>query len=82
VSTISRLVVIMLFDGVGLLDVTGPAEVFSLLRRETDGAAGYQVVLAARTMDPVTTYRRRFRPALALTNRHATYGKLHYDAAA
>ncbi|MGW6564339.1 GlxA family transcriptional regulator [Streptomyces sp. NPDC054975] len=50
-----RLVVIVLFDGVDLLDVTGPPEVFSLLRRETDGASGYRVLLAAETMDPVTT---------------------------
>ncbi|MEV7854468.1 GlxA family transcriptional regulator [Streptomyces sp. NPDC088183] len=54
-STVERLVVIVLFDGVDLLDVTGPPEVFALLRRETDDAAGYTVVLAARTMDPVTT---------------------------
>ncbi|WP_372345462.1 GlxA family transcriptional regulator [Streptomyces sp. KL116D] len=50
-----RLIVIVLFDGVDLLDVTGPPEVFSLALRETEEAAGYQVVLAARTMDPVTT---------------------------
>ncbi|WP_411084583.1 GlxA family transcriptional regulator [Streptomyces sp. cmx-18-6] len=52
---VGRLVVIVLFDGVDLLDVTGPPEVFSLARRETDDAAGYAVVLAAGTMDPVTT---------------------------
>ncbi|WP_408909725.1 GlxA family transcriptional regulator [Streptomyces luteolus] len=56
-----RLIVVMLFDGVDLLDVTGPPEVFALLRRETGhtegaaGAAGYRVVLAARSLDPVTT---------------------------
>ncbi|GAA3389936.1 GlxA family transcriptional regulator [Streptomyces roseoviridis] len=50
-----RLVVIVLFEGVDLLDVTGPPEVFALLRRETDGAPGYVVVLAAETMAPVTT---------------------------
>ncbi|MFI2644015.1 GlxA family transcriptional regulator [Streptomyces sp. NPDC018610] len=50
-----RRVVIVLFDGVDLLDVTGPPEVFSLLRRETDGEMGYEVVLAAETTDPVTT---------------------------
>ncbi|MEU9703506.1 DJ-1/PfpI family protein [Streptomyces sp. NPDC047981] len=50
-----RLIVIVLFDGVDLLDVTGPPEVFALLRRETDDAAGYRVLLAAETMDPVTT---------------------------
>ncbi|MFI8238064.1 GlxA family transcriptional regulator [Streptomyces sp. NPDC085866] len=52
---INRLIVIMLFTDVDLLDVTGPPEVFSLLRRETDDETGYQVVLAAETMDPVTT---------------------------
>ncbi|MDA0567279.1 GlxA family transcriptional regulator [Streptomonospora sp. S1-112] len=52
---IERLVVVVLFDQVDLLDVTGPPEVFSLLRRETDGPTGYEVVLAAETMDPVTT---------------------------
>ncbi|MFG2450173.1 GlxA family transcriptional regulator [Streptomyces sp. M41(2017)] len=50
-----RLVVIVLFEGVDLLDVTGPPEVFSLARRETEDASGYHVVLAAETMDPVTT---------------------------
>ncbi|GAB7187236.1 helix-turn-helix domain-containing protein [Kitasatospora sp. Ki12] len=50
-----RLIVIVLFEGVDLLDVTGPPEVFSLVRRETDDAAGYRVTLAAETMAPVTT---------------------------
>ena len=50
-----RLVVIVLFEGVDLLDVTGPPEVFALARRESADAAGYQVVLAAETLDPVTT---------------------------
>ncbi|WP_030622085.1 GlxA family transcriptional regulator [Streptomyces sclerotialus] len=54
-ETVRRLIVIVLFDGVDLLDVTGPPEVFSLARRETDEAAGYDVVLAAETMGPVTT---------------------------
>ncbi|MGP3752007.1 GlxA family transcriptional regulator [Streptomyces sp. IBSNAI001] len=54
-SIVSRLIVIVLFDGVDLLDVTGPPEVFSLARRESEEAAGYEVVLAAETMDPVTT---------------------------
>lgn len=53
--TVSRLIVVVLFEGVDLLDVTGPPEVFSLARRETDEAADYDVVLAAETMDPVTT---------------------------
>ncbi|GAA1737884.1 DJ-1/PfpI family protein [Isoptericola hypogeus] len=52
---IARLVVVVLFDGVDLLDVTGPAEVLSLAERETDGPAGYEVVLASETLDPVTT---------------------------
>ncbi|GAA1368624.1 GlxA family transcriptional regulator [Streptomyces beijiangensis] len=50
-----RLIVIVLFEGVDTLDVTGPPEVFSLALRETEKAAGYQVVLAAESMDPVTT---------------------------
>ncbi|MEV5142936.1 DJ-1/PfpI family protein [Streptomyces sp. NPDC052727] len=50
-----RFIVIMLFDGVDLLDVTGPPEVFALLRRETGEETGYEVVLAAEAMDPVTT---------------------------
>ncbi|MFD0277383.1 GlxA family transcriptional regulator [Kitasatospora sp. NPDC127111] len=54
-STVERLVVIVLFEGVDLLDVTGPPEVFSLVRRETDDATGYRVVLAAERTDPVTT---------------------------
>ncbi|MFG3409003.1 GlxA family transcriptional regulator [Streptomyces sp. NPDC048142] len=54
-DTTGRLVVIVLFEGVDLLDVTGPPEVFSLARRETDDAAGYEVVLAAASLDPVTT---------------------------
>ncbi|WP_018535482.1 MULTISPECIES: helix-turn-helix domain-containing protein [unclassified Streptomyces] len=54
-ATVRRLIVIVLFEGVDLLDVTGPPEVFSLALRETDEAAGYQVVLAAESMDPVTT---------------------------
>ncbi|WEB39436.1 DJ-1/PfpI family protein [Streptomyces yunnanensis] len=54
-SSVERFIVVLLFDGVDLLDVTGPPEVFALLRRETDDATGYRVVLAAETMDPVTT---------------------------
>ncbi|WP_284749529.1 hypothetical protein [Amycolatopsis sp. RTGN1] len=50
-----RLVVVVLFDRIDLLDVTGPAEVFSLLQRELDSPAGYRVLLAAETPDPVTT---------------------------
>ncbi|HEY0186893.1 MAG TPA: DJ-1/PfpI family protein [Cellulomonas sp.] len=50
-----RLIVVALFDRVDLLDVTGPAEVFALLQREMDRPTGYQVVLAAETLDPVTT---------------------------
>ncbi|GAB2482011.1 GlxA family transcriptional regulator [Nocardiopsis aegyptia] len=54
-STTGRLVVVVLFEDVDLLDVTGPPEVFSLVRREMGEAAGYEVVLAAATMDPVRT---------------------------
>ncbi|MEG9551805.1 MULTISPECIES: GlxA family transcriptional regulator [Streptomyces griseus group] len=54
-GAVGRLVVIVLFEGVDLLDVTGPPEVFSLARRETDDAAGYEVVLAAVSLEPVTT---------------------------
>ncbi|NEB77833.1 helix-turn-helix domain-containing protein [Streptomyces sp. SID14478] len=54
-DTVARRIVIVLFEGVDLLDVTGPPEVFSLALRETEEAAGYQVLLAARSMDPVTT---------------------------
>ncbi|GAA1723194.1 GlxA family transcriptional regulator [Aeromicrobium alkaliterrae] len=54
-STIERLVVVVVFDQVDLLDVTGPPEVFSLLQREMDEPTGYRVVLTAQTMDPVTT---------------------------
>ncbi|MEV8595457.1 helix-turn-helix domain-containing protein [Streptomyces sp. NPDC052012] len=50
-----RLVVIVLFEGVDLLDVTGPPEVFGLARRESAEAADYQVVLAAASLNPVTT---------------------------
>ncbi|WP_444545270.1 GlxA family transcriptional regulator [Streptomyces cinerochromogenes] len=45
----------MLFEGVDLLDVTGPPEVFALLRREIGDDGGYRVVLAGESMDPVTT---------------------------
>jgi transcriptional regulator GlxA family with amidase domain len=55
-STVERLVVILLFEGVDLLDVTGPPEVFSLVRRELNEASPvYRVVLAAETPAPVTT---------------------------
>ncbi|MBN3848833.1 GlxA family transcriptional regulator [Paraburkholderia sp. Ac-20342] len=52
---IKRLIVIVLFERVDLLDVTGPAEVFSLLQREMDEPTGYQVVLATETLAPVMT---------------------------
>jgi transcriptional regulator GlxA family with amidase domain len=55
VSDVHRFIVVLLFDGVDLLDVTGPPEVFALLRRETGEASGCRVVLAAETLDPVTT---------------------------
>jgi transcriptional regulator GlxA family with amidase domain len=55
VGTVQRLIVIVLFEGVDLLDVTGPPEVFSLVPRETEERVGYEVVLAAETPAPVTT---------------------------
>ncbi|MFE4636251.1 GlxA family transcriptional regulator [Streptomyces sp. NPDC056773] len=65
---VERLIVVVLFEGVDLLDVTGPPEVFSLVPRETDDEAGYRVVLAARTLDPVTTSAGvRVLPDLAFT---------------
>ncbi|MGA5042010.1 GlxA family transcriptional regulator [Streptomyces capoamus] len=54
-ETAGPTIVIVLFEGVDLLDVTGPPEVFSLALRETEEAAGYRVLLAAETLDPVTT---------------------------
>ncbi|MGW4243559.1 GlxA family transcriptional regulator, partial [Nocardia sp. NPDC004722] len=54
-ATLERFVVIVLFDRVDLLDVTGPPEVFALLQREMNGETGYHVALAAETLDPVTT---------------------------
>lgn len=54
-TTIERLVAVVVFDQVDLLDVTGPPEVFSLLQREMDEPTGYKVMLVAKTMDPVTT---------------------------
>ncbi|WP_330181346.1 DJ-1/PfpI family protein [Nocardia sp. NBC_01503] len=53
--TIERLMVVVLFEGVDLLDVTGPPEVFALLQREMDSPTGYQVVLAAESLDPIIT---------------------------
>ena len=52
---IHRLIVVAVFDGVDLLDVTGPAEVFSLLEREMSEPTGYEVLLVAETMAPVVT---------------------------
>lgn len=54
-STIERLVVVVVFEHVDLLDMTGSPEAFALLQREMDEPTGYEVVLAAETMDPVTT---------------------------
>ncbi|MFD6969282.1 GlxA family transcriptional regulator [Streptomyces sp. NPDC059979] len=54
-SSLTRLVVVLLFDGVDLLDVTGPPEVFALLEREAGRGQGYEVVLAAETLEAVTT---------------------------
>ena len=50
-----RRVVIAVFPGVDLLDVTGPAEVFAVADRETGGAAGYRVELAGRVRGEVAT---------------------------
>ncbi|WP_287880486.1 GlxA family transcriptional regulator [Aquitalea sp.] len=50
-----RLIVVVVFDQVDLLDVTGPSEVFALLQREMDQPTGYRVLLAAKTLAPVTT---------------------------
>lgn len=50
-----RLILVVLFDGVDLLDVTGPPEVFSLVRRVMAEPPGYRVLLVAETLDPVTT---------------------------
>jgi transcriptional regulator GlxA family with amidase domain len=52
-----RRVAIALYDGVELLDVTGPAEVMATATRVLDvrGRAGYEVRLAAATSSPVTT---------------------------
>ncbi|GAA2054983.1 DJ-1/PfpI family protein [Catenulispora yoronensis] len=54
-STGTRRVVIAVFPGVDLLDVTGPAEVFALANRETAGTAGYAVQLAGGAPGAVTT---------------------------
>ncbi|QNP66408.1 GlxA family transcriptional regulator [Streptomyces genisteinicus] len=48
-------VVIAVFPGVDLLDVTGPAEVFALANRETGGRAGYTVRLAGPVAGKVRT---------------------------
>lgn len=53
--TFKRLIAIMLFDKVDLLDVTGPAEVFFLLQREMTEPTGYEVILVAETLIPVQT---------------------------
>ncbi|OIV39029.1 AraC family transcriptional regulator [Mangrovactinospora gilvigrisea] len=50
-----RLVAVLLFEGVDLLDVTGPPEVFALLRRELGDAAACRVVLVAAADGPVRT---------------------------
>lgn len=50
-----RTVVVVLFDGVDLLDVTGPPEVLALACRIAPTAAAYDVLLAAETTAPVTT---------------------------
>lgn len=52
---VERLVVVVVFEHVDLLDVTGPPEVFGLLQRELDEPTGYRVLLVAKTLEPVTT---------------------------
>ena len=54
-KNLHRLVVVVVFEQVDLLDVTGPSEVFGLLQREMAQPTGYQVLLVAKTLDPVTT---------------------------
>lgn len=51
----SRRVVIAVFPGVDLLDVTGPAEVFALANRQTAGRAGYDIRLAGPVAGAVRT---------------------------
>lgn len=48
-------VVIAVFPGVDLLDVTGPAEVFALANRETAGHTAYEVMLAGPVAGAVRT---------------------------
>ncbi|MFD5875805.1 GlxA family transcriptional regulator [Streptomyces sp. NPDC060322] len=48
-------VVIAVFPGVDLLDVTGPAEVFALANRESDGHDPYRVLLAGPVAGAVRT---------------------------
>ncbi|MFJ7159179.1 GlxA family transcriptional regulator [Streptomyces sp. NPDC101118] len=54
-SSTPHRVVIAVFPDVDLLDVTGPAEVFSLAGRETAGRAGYEVLLASPDGESVRT---------------------------
>ena len=66
-----RLIVILLFDRVDLLDVTGPPEVFALLQREMGTPTGYRVLLAAESLAPVTTSAGvRILPDIDLANLH------------
>lgn len=53
-STAHR-VVIAVFPGVDLLDVSGPAEVFALANRVSEGRAGYRVRLAGPEAGEVRT---------------------------
>lgn len=62
----ARLVVAVLFDRVDLLDVTGPPEVFALVKRVT-GNDSYRVVIAAPAVEPVMTSAGvRIMPDIAL----------------
>lgn len=52
---IERTVVLVAFDDIDLLDATGPAEVLSLAKRESQQAYRYRFLLAAQTLEPVRT---------------------------
>lgn len=54
-STVERLIVVLLFPHVDLLDVTAPAEVYALLQRDADVHIRHRVLLAAESPDPVLT---------------------------
>jgi len=53
--SVSQRVVIAVFPGVDLLDVTGPAEVFAMANREPAARTRYKVILAGPDGEPVRT---------------------------